>query len=46
MKKVRKIIKIGESRGITLPPGWVEGEYVAMEKRGDAIIVKPLKEVG
>ena len=43
MKFVRKVIGIGGSKGVTLPPKWIRGEYVLVEKRDGEIVLKFLE---
>jgi len=43
MRSVRKIIGIGGSRGVTLPPKWIKGDFVLVEKRDGEIVLKFLE---
>jgi len=45
MKTVRKILKVGDSWGITIPKQWIRGQYAIIQKRDGEIILKFL-EVG
>jgi len=46
MTTIRKVIRLGNCRAITIPRGFPEVEYVITEMRGEEMIVKPLREAG
>jgi len=44
--EVRKIIRVGDSRAVTIPRGMLEGvRYVKIQKDDGRLILEPLKEV-
>jgi len=43
MKTLRKVLRIGNTRAITIPPAWIgDGiKYVWVEKQGAMVIIRP-----
>jgi len=43
---IKRVLKIGGSRAITLPREFPHADYVTVKLEGEKLIIKPLEEAG
>jgi len=43
MKTLRKVLRIGNTRAVTIPPAWIDDriEFVWVERQNSLIVIRP-----